>query len=206
MKTTELSDHQRRLMAMIQRATVMAVDPQTARLKVRFLNNTSAWLPWVSDRAGGVRQWSAPQVGEDVLLLCPQGDSEQAVCLPSLYSVDFPPPHTDPNEHLTVYEDGAVISYQDVTHRLYAVLPDGATTELVSTGGITMTGDLTVHGNVTHNGDTTHNGLTHSTGHITCDADVSDVKGSLQGNRDTYNGHTHRGDSGGTTGPPNQPQ
>lgn len=193
-------DLQRRLMSMIHRVTVDAVDTNLAKIRVRFMNNTTHWIPWSVGRASGVRQWSAPQVGEDLLLLCPQGDTEQAVCLPSFYSVDFPAPSADPHEHLTTYEDGAVIGYNDETHHLYATLPEAATTDLVSKGGITLTGNLTVNGN------TTHNGTTHSTGNITCDADVSDATGTIQTNRDIFNSHNHIGDSGGTTGPPNQQQ
>ncbi|WP_252180225.1 phage baseplate assembly protein V [Endozoicomonas sp. 4G] len=190
----DILDLQRRLMSMIQRVTVDAVDTNLAKIRVRFMNNTTHWIPWSVGRAGGVRKWSAPQVGEDLLMLCPQGDTEQAVCLPSFYNVDFPAPSTDPHEHLTTYEDGAVINYNDETHQLDATLPEGATTNLVSTGGINLTGNLTIDGN------------THSTGAITCDADVSDATGTIQANRDIFNSHNHPGDSGGTTGTPNQQQ
>jgi phage gp45-like len=42
-------------------------------------------------------------------------------------------------------------------------------------------------------------------GNLKVAGDVSDKNGSMQEMRDTYNGHTHPGDSGGTTGDPNQP-
>lgn len=46
--------------------------------------------------------------------------------------------------------------------------------------------------------------LTHATGDFKADGEVSDGKGSMNGMRDTFNGHDHPGDSGGTTDKPNQ--
>lgn len=197
----DVQDLLRRLTNLACVATVVEVDADNARLKVDFLNNHSAWLPWTVGRAGGVRQWSAPQVGENLLLICPQGEIEQGILLPSLYKDEFPAPSSDPHEHLSIYEDGAVIAYNDETHQLIATLPEGGTTELVSDGGITLTGDVTINGN------TTVNGATHSTGNVSTDAsvsaaaDVSDAGGSLQGNRDVFNSHTH-----GSGPPPNEQQ
>lgn len=42
-------------------------------------------------------------------------------------------------------------------------------------------------------------GNIHVSGNITCDGDVSDGTSSMQDMRDTYNSHTHTGDSGGST-------
>lgn len=43
-----------------------------------------------------------------------------------------------------------------------------------------------------------------ATGNIKAQGDISDGTGSMQSMRDTYNGHNHPGDSGGTTNKPNQ--
>ena len=63
----------------------------------------------MTSRAGDVRHWSPPVVGEQVLLLCPDGQPEQAIAIPALYQDNFPAPSDDPNEHLTIYGDGARI-------------------------------------------------------------------------------------------------
>ncbi|MAZ33376.1 MAG: baseplate assembly protein [Thalassospira sp.] len=47
-------------------------------------------------------------------------------------------------------------------------------------------------------------GNLHVAGDINADGDVRDHTGTMQGMRDTYNGHSHPGDSGGSTGTPNQ--
>lgn len=46
--------------------------------------------------------------------------------------------------------------------------------------------------------------LVEATKDIKALGDISDSKGSMQGMRDTHNDHDHPGDSGGTTGKPNQ--
>lgn len=56
----------------------------------------------------------------------------------------------------------------------------------------------------THDGNVTINGNVQVAGNITASGDITDGVGSMQGIRDTYNGHNHPGDSGGTTGTPNQ--
>jgi len=59
----------------------------------------------------------------------------------------------------------------------------------------------------THNGDVVINGNLIVNGNITASQEVYDLggsKGSLSQLRDTYNTHTHTGDSGGTTSEPKQ--
>jgi hypothetical protein len=59
----------------------------------------------------------------------------------------------------------------------------------------------------THNGDMVINGDLYVSGNIVAGKDIADwdgAKGTLATLRATYNSHTHPGDSGGTTGAPNQ--
>ncbi|ADU99032.1 phage baseplate assembly protein V [Alicycliphilus denitrificans] len=59
-----------------------------ARCRVRTGNLTTAWVPWLAQRAGGQHghHWWPPVVGEQCLLLAPGGDLLNAVALPGLYS------------------------------------------------------------------------------------------------------------------------
>ena len=177
-----------RLAHLIRLATVREVDVAAARIRVELMDEITSWIPWTVKRAGTVRQWSIPSVGEQLVLLCPEGNIEQAIAIPALYQDNFSAPSDDPNQHLTIYGDGARIGYNDKTHHLYAQLPEEGSTELISRGGITITGDITLNGNLQATGD------------------IADGKSTLQANRDVFNSHTHTGDSGGTTGTPNQQQ
>jgi phage baseplate assembly protein V len=77
-------------------------------------------------------------MGEGVMLICPSGDLAQAVALRGFYSEDFPAPSTDPNKHLRVYRDGALVEYDSAAHSLQAVLPAGATVLIVAPGSVTV--------------------------------------------------------------------
>ncbi|PNL03593.1 hypothetical protein CEQ28_023205 [Hafnia alvei] len=50
--------------------------------------------------------WWAPSVGEEVLLLSPGGNLEQAVVICSMYSADAPPQSTNANQRVTAYASG----------------------------------------------------------------------------------------------------
>ncbi|EDP73288.1 MULTISPECIES: hypothetical protein [Aquificales] len=67
--------------------------------------------------------------------------------------------------------------------------------ELTAPSGFFLTGDVQITGNLLTTGNITSNGQI---------ADLGGTKGTLSQLRDTYNSHTHPGDSGGTTGTPNQ--
>ena len=68
--------------------------------------------------------------------------------------------------HRRTYADGAVVEYDSVAHHLVATLPDGGTTELISTGGIHIVGDIT------HEGDYIQTGNQNVTGLVTVTEDV----------------------------------
>ncbi|MGS1060069.1 phage baseplate assembly protein V [Burkholderia glumae] len=88
---------------------------------------TTNWLPWKATRAGKVRTWSAPSIGEPVVIDCPGGDPSQGVVSGAEYSDDYPAPSTSPNEHLIDFPDGGRIVYDDASHALTVALPAGAT-------------------------------------------------------------------------------
>jgi phage baseplate assembly protein V len=67
-----------------------------------------------------------------------------------------------------------------------------------------ITATTTHDGNVTINGNLVVSGTGAFTDALSSATSVADPKGTMQGIRDTYNGHNHPGDSGGTTGAPNQ--
>lgn len=58
------------------------------------------------------------------------------------------------------YADGAVIEYDKAAHALKAQLPRGATTDIVSDGGLSIVGDVTIHGALTVADKTTIEGET----------------------------------------------
>ena len=143
---------ERRMANLIRVATIESVDTASVTCRVRIGELVTGDLPWLAARAGDTRTWSAPDVGEQVLVFSPFGDLAQGIVLPSLYQTAHPAPESSADISGVHYKDGAVVSYDEANHKLSAVLPAGATTELISDGGIKMVGNLTLDGDLIQTG------------------------------------------------------
>lgn len=135
--SAEIGDLQRRLANIFRVGKVTEVNRTTGRVKVSFQGVTSTWLPWMAARAGAVKEWSPPSVGEQVVVCSPSGELEAGFIMPgSIYYDDNPAPDTRAN----------------VTK---LTLPAGGSYE-ISVGGVTLTlagGKLTLNGDIEVTGD-----------------------------------------------------
>lgn len=191
----DLATLARLLENLIRLGTVAEVDHAAARVRVQSGQLLTGWLPWLAPRAGADREWNPPTPGEQVLVLSPSGQTAQGVVLCGLFSTAMPANGDRPALQRITYRDGAVIEYDSVTHHLRATLPAGGSTELVSTGGISITGDITHQGNYTQTGDYTQAGSQNVAGTVTVSADVVAAGVSLVS-------HVHLGNLGAPTSPP----
>jgi phage baseplate assembly protein V len=163
----DATEQDRRLSNLIRFGTIAQADYLAAKVRVQAGDILTGWLPWLTQRAGGDISWHAPEIGEQVIILAPSGELNQGVVLTGLYQTACPQPAETPEKHLVHYLDGAVIEYDRASHHLKAVLPGGATTELISTGGITINGDITLTGTLTASVDVIANGISlHNHKHI----------------------------------------
>ena len=142
------------------------------RCKVRFADpedgedegGETPPIRWLALRSGKTRTWSPPSVGEECLLICPDGQIGNGVALCGLYNGENTPPGSTLAE-LVEFEDGAVISYDPVAHALSAILPAGATAMVEAPGGLTIRGPvaieglLTVTGSIAASADVTADGI-----------------------------------------------
>jgi phage baseplate assembly protein V len=140
--------------AALRLVVIETVDLSAATCRVRDGDIVSGDIPWLTARAGATRTWSPPSIGEQCLLLCPEGDMLAAVVLPGLYSDAHPAPGSD-DTILIRFADGAVIGYDPVSHVLDATLPAGGKVAIVAPGGVVITGPLRVEGDVTIEGTAT---------------------------------------------------
>ena len=190
----ELTEIARRMASIVRLGIVAEVDHQAARVRVRYGGEgetaLSAWLPWVTERAGQDRSWWPPEAGEQVLILAPSGEMAKGVAVGGVYRSEHPAPESDPDKHAIHYSDGAVIEYDRSAHRLKAELPAGGGAELTADGGITITGDVMISGDLEVSGDA------EVTGSVSAGSDVSDQDGSMDEMRSSYNQHRHTPNSG----------
>ena len=174
-----LAELERRLANVFLLGTIIDSDYARARVQVKSGALTTGWLPWVTMRAGGDVDYWAPEVGEQVVVMSPGGDPELGVVLPALYQNSTPATDTRPNVRRVRFADGADFSYDRSSNELNIVLPDGASTSIKSSGGLTITGDTTITGEL------------HVTSDINSGAEIADKVRSMSSDRDIYNDHTH---------------
>lgn len=105
-------------------------------------------IPWFAVRAGKTVIKSAPSIGEQGLLLCPEGDIKLGLFLPGVRSTAFPLPAEE--LELIRFEDGAQLAYDKDGHVLCVELPAGGKIQLVADveidGKVTATGDIVAAG------------------------------------------------------------
>jgi phage baseplate assembly protein V len=131
---------------LLRDGVVTEVAHQRHLCRVRSGEAHTDFIPWLERSAGELVTWAPPSVGEQVKLLCTDGDLANAVVLRGLYSSQYPAPSADPEVVLSQFKDGAVISYNAATHALSAVLPAGGTVAVHADGGVTITGPVTIVG------------------------------------------------------------
>jgi phage baseplate assembly protein V len=202
---------------LLQVGVVAAADYANARLRVTLDGQASAWLPWTTLRAGGDRTWAAPEVGEQVLVACPDGDPAQGVILGSIYQADYAAPAAAATVQRTTYADGAVLEYDRATHKLKATLPTGGAADITAPGNVTVTaptvtviGNLAVTGSLTfgtvgNGGGTIYGSLQQINGSFTTDGSVTSTGDQVAGTVSQKN-HLHTGvePGAGNTGIPVQ--
>lgn len=138
-ETAQLADLARRLANLIRPGRIEQADYARARVRVRAGELLTDWLPWLTHRAGGDVTWWAPEVGEQVLVLSPDGEPAQAWVLPAGFSEAAAAPADRETVHVTRYQDGAVIQYDREAHKLTATIPGDV--ELTAAGKVTCTAE-----------------------------------------------------------------
>lgn len=121
----DMTEAERRISNLAMLGQVVALDAARARVRVRSGPITTGWLPFATVRAGEDRSWHPPEPGEQVVLVAPGGDLNQAVVVGSVYRADHPAPADSQNISRTVFKDGAVMEYDRAQHHWRLSVPDG---------------------------------------------------------------------------------
>lgn len=112
----DMSEIYRLLANMIRIGRVIELDEANARVKLAVAGLTTDWLPWGADRAGKTRKWSPPQIGEQIMIFSPYGDSAQGVAGMSIYQDDSPAPAASKDKETIVFEDGTTFEYDSASN------------------------------------------------------------------------------------------
>lgn len=179
------ADIQRLIGDLAREGVVTSVDLPAGTCRVEFAEDlTTGEIPWLMARAGATRTWSPPSVGEQVIVLCPEGDAARSIVIGSLSSDAHPNAASDGSTVLR-FEDGAYIGYDPAGPALAVRLPAGATVTITAEGGLSFKGDVLIDGDL------------RATGTITADTDVIGGGKSLKDHV-----HTKVQAGGALSGPP----
>lgn len=200
----------RRLDSIVYEGVISAVDYSKSRVRVVSGGVVTGWLPWLTASAGGDRDWNAPEIDEQVVVLCPSGDPANGLVLGSIFQEKIPQNADVETVRRTTFKDGTVLEYDRKEHylkidlkdeqddaqmRVDLTAKDGAvrilldangTLELVAQGGISIKGDITHDGDYLHTGDYNITGDISQSGEITSSGDH--VAGSI-----SLQKHVHTG-------------
>jgi phage baseplate assembly protein V len=149
----DMTDAERRIANIVIMGRIAELDAAGARVRVTTGDITTGWLPFATVRAGQDRTWHAPEPGEQVVVVCPCGDTNQGVVVGSVYRDAHPAPGDTEETSRTVFKDGAVLEYDREQHKHLLDVPAGGsitlrigrtTLELRDDGATLTTPDLLV--------------------------------------------------------------
>lgn len=164
-------DTPRQLANLIRFGTVQTVAGKRVQVKIGGLLTRP--LPWVSTRAGQTKSWSSPTVGEQVVVLSPNGDLGAGVVIGSIFCDAYDAPNeANANTVLIAFGDGAVVLYDQVAHLLKGTLPATGRVEITAPGGFTFIGDVDINGQLSVSQAATFEQTLHASQAITSDTDV----------------------------------
>jgi len=161
----------RKLANLIRFGTVHAIAGKRVQVKIGGLLTRP--LPWVSTRAGKTKSWSPPDIGEQVMVLSPNGDMGAAVAIGGIFCDAYDiPDDANANTVVIAFGDGAVVLYDQAAHLLKATLPAEGRVSVTAPGGFTLTGDVDIDGQLSVSHAATFEQTVHAIQAITSDADV----------------------------------
>lgn len=204
-----LTEILRLLRNIIRVGVVTHVNTADALCRVQTGEMTTGWLNWLTRRAGRSRDWWAPSIGEQVLILSIGGELDTAFVLPGIYSDNNPAPSASADALHISFPDGAVIEYEPATGAL--TVSGIKTADITASESLTATVPLvTVRASTRITLDTPEVVCTNKliTGTLEVQqggemrGNIQHSGGSLSSNGKVLHTHKHPGDSGGMTGAP----
>lgn len=92
------------------------VDVNKSLVRVKYQDTITNFIPYLQYANSFKTQFKPPRIGEQVLILSSTGGLK--VALGAIFSSNYPEPTSSQTKELTLYEDGAIISYDTSTSTL----------------------------------------------------------------------------------------
>jgi len=147
---------QRQINNVMREGRVLEVDAGSGMAIVDGFGGKSKPIPWLQ-RAGSIREWTPPTVGERVLMLSPNGDPGRALILPGGFSQAFPQNHSKLGEKR--YDIGASNDTMSGTERIIEAQT------IILRGTVKIEGSRVTHNDTNIGVDHVHKGVIPGPGH-----------------------------------------
>lgn len=133
---------------LVREGQVDSVDLEAGKVVVRFGEETTPpidWMMWTGD----VSIWMAPTVGQQVSVICPEGDVERAYVEGGLPSSEMAPLFLGATVGIR-FKDGALITYDPEAKKLDLKLTGEAV--ITAPEGVKVLAETTIEGDVSIKG------------------------------------------------------
>lgn len=157
--SAETAELQRRLANLFRVGKIVEVNRTTGRVKVQFGDVKTPWLPWQTARAGSVKNWSPPAVGEQVCVVSPMGELGAGFVMSGSINYDeqAAPDNRENVEKIALPSGGSYEITVGSTTLIFdngkVQIVSGGKTFQISGGKATFDGDLEVTGKITATGN-----------------------------------------------------
>lgn len=188
MSEYNLVEISRRLENLIRVGVIAETDYNAARVRVTYgidedgTPTNTDWLPWLTQRASNDVDWCAPEINEQVLLICPSGDLAQGFVLPAIYQNNHPAPLNVETKRRVNFADGSFIEYDRAAHK-FSLTVNGGDCVINTTGNIDAAAGGNALVNAGGNIDATAGGkaIVNATGNVEVDGAKIIMNGGLSG-------------------------
>jgi phage baseplate assembly protein V len=109
-----LSEMNRRLLQIVRIGVIQEIDYSKAKARVKVGDNLTGWRLWISLS----KAWMPPTVGDQVVVLSPNGDFEQSVIMPALYSNKKPAPSDEEEEIMFKFSENSHVCFDSKLEKL----------------------------------------------------------------------------------------
>ncbi|BET37214.1 phage baseplate assembly protein V [Wolbachia pipientis] len=122
-----ISELNRKVANIIRIGLVKEINYEKAKVRVKIGEFLTDYLPWITSKAGKDRDWSPPDIDEQVVILSPLGELSLGVVLPGIYQQKYSAPENKKEINSVKFQDGTKLSYDKDKHHLEIEVVDKIT-------------------------------------------------------------------------------
>ncbi|WP_264686965.1 phage baseplate assembly protein V [Wolbachia endosymbiont (group B) of Rhopobota naevana] len=122
-----ISELQRKVANIIRVGVIKEIDYEKAKVRVKIGEFLTDYLPWITSKAGKDRDWSPPDIDEQVMIFSPLGELSLGVVLGGIYQEKYHAPENKKEINSVKFQDGTKFTYDKEKHYLEIEVVDKIT-------------------------------------------------------------------------------